>query len=348
MSAPIRVLIADDSLTVRHALRALLAEERDVQVVGEAADGGEAIALARRLRPDVVTMDVMMPGVDGLRATEEIMAVAPTRIIVISQLAATQQDLAFRALASGALELMAKPATFVAEDLLRWGRAVATAIRLMHEVPVVTRRRTTHGTIAPFDQTGPVHALGVVASTGGPQIIAQILTGLPADLPIPILVAQHIADGFVDGLARWFSQVTPLKVEIARCASRALPAHVYLPPAGHSLVLERDGTLGLRRCPGSLCPSGDATLFSLAASLGARAAGIVLSGMGEDGAQGLAAIRRAGGVTLAQDEASCVVYGIPRAAVAAQAVAHIATPEEMAPFIIRAAARAPIPEEGNE
>lgn len=338
MKPPIRVLIADDSATVRSALTALLIGEPDLRVIGEASDGPEAIALARRLRPDVMTMDVMMPGADGLTATEEIMAVTPTRIIVVSHLAATQQDLAFRALAAGALEVFPKPTTFGSQDLVRWGQQLATAVRLMHEVPVVTRhQRVALRAPATGRPREPIHALGIVASTGGPQIIAQLLADLPADLSIPILVAQHIADGFVDGLARWFSQITRLKVEVARGLTPALPGRIYLPPAGHSLAFEAPATIGLKRCPGMLCPSGDTTLFSLAAALGPHAGGLVLSGMGEDGAQGLLAIREAGGWTLAQDEPSCVVYGIPKAALALGAVSHSAAPEEMAPLIVRAA-----------
>jgi len=339
MSAPIRVLVADDSPTVRHALGALLGAEPDMRIVGEAHDAEEAVAKARALRPDIVTMDVMMPGRDGLSATEEIMAVAPTRIIVVSQLATEQQDLAFRALASGALELIAKPATFVASDLARWGRQVATAIRLMREVPVVTRRRTAPTPAKPSSPAKLMDALGIASSTGGPQILAKVLSELPAELPIPILVAQHLADGFVDGLLRWFSQVSPLRITVGREGASVQAGTVYLPPAGCSLVLDPSGALGLRRCSGVLCPSGDTTLGSLAAVLGSRASGLILSGMGEDGAQGLLAIRRAGGFTLAQDEASCVVWGMPRAALALGAVERVAQPEEMAPLIVAAARR---------
>jgi two-component system chemotaxis response regulator CheB len=313
--------------------------------VGEAGTGREAIAAARLLRPDVMTMDVVMPGLDGLSAIEEIMSIAPTRIIVISQLAATEQDLAFRALAVGALELIAKPTTLVPTDLPRWGSRVARTIRLMREVPVITRRcarspSTAALASAPDDMAlGPIDALGIAASTGGPQVIARVLKDLPADLPIPIFIAQHIAEGFTEGMRRWLAEASRLQVSIAGGGEPAQPGQVYLPPAGFSLVMDAARAVRLQPCSGALCPSGDITLSSLAKVLKRRAGGLVLSGMGTDGARGLLEIHHAGGLTLAQDEQSCAVYGMPHAALLAGAVQRISLPDEMAPLIVRAARR---------
>jgi len=335
---PIRVMVADDSPTLRHALRLLLEEDPEISVVAEARDGDEAVAVARRVAPDVITMDVMMPGLDGLRATEEIMEVAPTRIIVISQLATREQDLAFRALAAGALELLPKPAVETDHDLRRWGLAVRQTVRLMHEVPVVTRRRSASqcaGNVRP-GRTRTLDAFGLVASTGGPQAMVAILANLPPRLPIALLVAQHIASGFLDGMRRWFAESTRLEVRVARDEEKPRLGCVYLPPPDCNLVWTPSGILRTPRCTQSVCPSGDELLLSLAEALGPRAGGVVLSGMGEDGARGLLAIRRAGGFTLAQSAATAVVNGMPGAAQALGAAEALVAPEEVATLLVAA------------
>lgn len=335
---PTRVLVADDSPTIRHALRVLLEEDRDLTVVAEAKDGDEAVAVAQREKPDVITMDVMMPGLDGLRATEEIMAVAPTRIIVISQLATREQSLAFRALEAGALELLPKPQIRGTADLQRWGLEVRQAIRLMREVPVVTRHRPALAGAATVPHGGrrALDAVGLVASTGGPQAVVSILARLPPGLPVTLLVAQHIASGFVDGMRRWFAESTRLEVRIASDREKAQRGCVYLAPPGCSLVWTRDGALGTPACGQGLCPSGDALLSSLAEELGPRAGGVVLSGMGEDGARGLLAVRRAGGLALAQSAATSVVNGMPGAAHALGAAEALVAPEEAAARLVAA------------
>jgi two-component system chemotaxis response regulator CheB len=336
---PTRVMIADDSPTLRQALRLLLEEDPEIAVVAEAVDGAEAVNLARRLGPDVITMDVMMPGLDGLRATEEIMAVAPTRIVVISQLASREQSLAFRALAAGAVELMPKPSAEGAEELRRWGLSVRETVRLMGEVPVVTRRASpSEGTARP-GRARPLDAFGLVASTGGPQAVVAILANLPPRLPATILVAQHIASGFVDGMRRWFAESTPLEVRIAKDGEAPQRGCVYLPPSGCNLIWASDGRLRTPSCPLCTCPSGDELLLSLAEALGPRAGGAVLSGMGEDGARGLLAIRRAGGLALAQSAATSVVNGMPGAAHALGAAEALVAPEEVAALVAAASPR---------
>lgn len=348
-AAATRVLVADDSPTLRRALRALLSADPRLTVVGEAGDGEEAVSLARRLRPDLITIDVLMPKVDGLRATERIMAEAPTRIVVVSQLAATQEDLAVRSLAAGALALIAKPQVLAASDLEKWGEQVRETVRLMSEVPVVTRHAPhvepppppAALPAPPVDRAprpGPLKAFGLVATTGGPQVLAEILSSLPRGLPIPLLVAQHIAEGFGPGLVRWFADVSQLAVGVAVHGARAQAGHVYLAPDGCDLELGAGEVLLARAASSHHRPSGDALLCSLARSLGPRAGGIVLSGMGEDGARGLLALRRAGGLTFAQDEGSSVVWGMPRAAVQLGAAEFTVAPSEVGRALVAACA----------
>jgi two-component system chemotaxis response regulator CheB len=311
----IRVLIADDSPTMCNILSSLLAKASDIEVVGSARDGEQAVDMAKELRPDVITMDVQMPRMGGLEAIERIMAAAPSRILAVCSVDDRDVELSFRAISAGALELVAKPQPGAGYDLDAWGKKLVEAVRLMAEVPVVRRRAAFTADTAPRLASGPIEAIAIAASTGGPQALVTILAALPATLPVPILVAQHMAPGFVSGFVRWLEQVTPMKVVMSRSGERSRAGHVYLPPDGHDHTVGRDGTLSVTPSSDLHCPSADRLLTSAARAYGPRAAGLVLTGMGDDGARGLLAIHEAKGVTLAQDEESSVVYGMPRAAV---------------------------------
>jgi two-component system chemotaxis response regulator CheB len=329
----IRVLVADDSPAVVDMLSLLLSEDAAIEVVGRATDGRRAVELARELRPDVITMDVLMPVLDGLEATAAIMADAPSRVLIVSSVDERQLDLSFRAMAVGALEVIRKPTPKEAADIRAWGARVAEAVRLMAEVPVVTRagRRRGRASVAP--ECPRVDAIGIVASTGGPPVLASLLASLPHELPAPILVAQHLASGFTDGFARWLAQTTALTVAIAAPHALAQPGCVYLPPDSHHLEVTPDGLFAIARGEGDLIPSGDRLLRSLAGAYGARACGVVLTGMGADGADGLLALRRAGGLTLAQDETTCTVFGMPRVARDNGAARHMLPPDLIASLI---------------
>jgi len=329
---PIRILVADDSVTMRNALVALLAQEQDLRIVGEARDGVEAVEKARELRPDVITMDVNMPRLDGLGATAAIMAESPARVLMVCAVSEDRQlDLSFRAMAAGALEIISKPGP-AQDELHRFGRRVAEAVRLMAEVPVVRRHKPGRGPLARSGGAG-VGAVGLVASTGGPPALSVVLRGLPADFPAPVLVAQHIAAGFTAGLTRWLSEVAALRVEVARDGTAAQAGRAYLPPDGCDLELDDDGRLRTPRSTGLHCPSANRLLHSLARSLGARAVGVVMTGMGDDGAQGLLAIRQAGGAAFAQDEPTSVVFGMPGAARACGAAETLLPLEDIAPML---------------
>ena len=310
----IRVLVVDDSPTMANTLTALLTEEPRIEVVGRAGDGNRAVQLARLLRPDVITMDLLLPGLDGPAAIAAIMSQAPARILVVSAVAEERGvDLGFQAMSAGALELIGKPNVTNAGDLRKWGRDLAHSVCLMAEVPVISRRPRTGGTPPP-PVGARVDVFGVVASTGGPPALADMLAKLPKDFPVPLLIAQHITVGFTQGMVRWLSQVTPLRVGIAKDGERLEPGKVYFPLDGHDLWVDTSGLARLQRSKGGPCPNGDVLLASLATAFGRRSGGVVLTGMGEDGARGLLAIRKAGGVTFSQDEASSIVYGMPRAA----------------------------------
>jgi len=312
----IRVLIADDSPTVCNVLQAVLSEDPQIEVVGCAYDGLQALTKAKHLRPDVITMDVRMPELDGLEATAAIMAVAPARIVVVCSVGESeQQDLSFRAMAAGALEVIAKPAEGLGGSLRQWGPRLAETVRLMSVVPVVTRRRVPPAglRLRPISH-GRVDAFGIVASTGGPPALETVIGALPADLPIPIFVVQHITPGFTSGLVRWLDSVVSLSVKIAVHGEMPRAGAVYLPPDGHDLTLDAEGGVAIAPSTGSHSPSGDRLLSSLAKVYGTRAGAVVLTGMGDDGVAGLGEIRRAGGAAFAQDESTSVVFGMPRLA----------------------------------
>jgi two-component system chemotaxis response regulator CheB len=334
----VRVLIVDDSRVQRDLLRLVLGEDPGLDLVGEAHNGLEAIEAANRLHPDVITMDLQMPELGGIDAVERIMAEAPSRIIVVCALDNQHElDLSFRAIAAGALELIAKPRADGVEQLSAWGRSLRESIRLMAEVPVVRRWRRGAAPSLPTS-TRPeslIDAVGIVASTGGPPAVASILAAMPKTLTVPVLIAQHIAPGFAAGLIRWLSGVTPLEVLIARPGMRLGPGRVYLPPDEHDLLVERGGFAAVRRVDALQCPSGDALLVSIASVFGSRGCGVVLTGMGNDGAQGVGKLVAHGAVALAQEASSCAVAGMPTQAIAAGAKS--ASLVEIAASIIRLA-----------
>ncbi len=352
MSRPLRVLIVDDSALFVEALALVLEEDPELQVVGSASNGLEAVALVEALGPDVVTMDIAMPRMDGLEAVERIMASRPTPILLLTgDPTRTGEQWHFEALRRGALDLMPKPPLMAGEArAAAEGEALRAHLKLLASIPVVYRRlgreraRPEHrGAVAgPAALRAPLGsaAVGIVASTGGPPVLAEILEALPADFPLPILVVQHLAAGFAPHLVEWLDATCDLRVSLAHRGQRPQPGEVLIAPEDRHLVLRLGGTVDLR---GSAPhdghrPSGTVLLESLAEACGANGVGVVLTGMGRDGARGIAALRGRGGQTLAQEEATSAVYGMPRAA--AEAGAEIVLPRQrLADGIVAAAAR---------
>lgn len=322
------VLICDDSATMRLALRRTL-EGAGFRVVAEAANGEDAVALARRMKPDLITMDVMLPGVDGFQATRAILKEGPARIVIVSAAGeALQADLGFRALQSGALDLLDKPDHVGPGGMADWGRELCESLAALAQLPLGQGRAPAARRARPTLPLRRVAALGIASSTGGPPALAALLKDADPGLPYPILVAQHIAPGFSEGLARWLGTQTRLKVRMALGGENADPGTVWIPADRHDL-LWRSGRLLVSPNDGGVCPSGDRLLGSLAKELGRRAAGLVLTGMGSDGADGLVQLRAAGGLTFAQDSASCVVDGMPAVAVARGGTDQRLTLEEL-------------------
>ena len=339
---PVRVLVVEDSTVQRAHLVRLLEADRDIQVIGEAADAVEAVNLTAALQPDVVTLDLHIPGGGGQQAIEQIMGQTPTPILVLSaRVTNVAAAPAVEALVAGALDAMPKPTTWTQDDESELRRRV----RLLRGVTVLRHRRSrlparTVSGPASSAADAPASCLVVIAaSTGGPPALAQLLAGL-AGVRAPVLVVQHIHGEFVDGLAAWMRRVTPLEVRIATDGETARPGVVYIAPADTHLHVTHGFRLALHADPPATHrPSADELFCSAAEHVGRSTIGVVLTGMGDDGVKGLLAIRNRGGLTIAQDEATSAVFGMPRAAQVAGAAVQVLPLGAIAKVVVEATRR---------
>lgn len=314
----IRVVVFNDSPTTRAALRAALESAPDMAVVAEGESGADAAALVERAGADVVIMDVVMPGVDGYQATREIMRARPTPIVMVSAVVdPADRDVVFAALGAGALYIAEPPPAGPGCER-RWA-AFAELVRTISGARPrrVDRVDTGAPAAAPVDVALAITAIGLVASAGGPQAVSELLAELPRGQMPPILLVQHLAQGFCESYAAWLGEVSGHPVEVAQSGALALPGVVYLAPDDRHLGIGEDARLCLGDGAevGGFRPAGTALLTSLA-GLGNRAVAVILSGMGSDGAGGIETLVRAGGRVVVQDRRTAALDAMPRAAVA--------------------------------
>jgi two-component system chemotaxis response regulator CheB len=310
---PVRVLVADDSELFRELLSRVVEEDGVLELAGLARDGEEAARLTREQRPDVITMDLEMPEADGYAGIARIMAETPTPILVLT--ATPSQAAGFKALSLGALDILEKPREDV--DLEEYGHLLRSRLRLLAGVKVIRHPRGLRERRAgPSKRAQRPDVVVIGASLGGPRALSAILRKLPARFSVPIAVVQHIADGFTAGLASWLDQECALKVAEGVDGEPLRPGRVVLAPSGRHLVIE-GGRVRLWDGPqvDTFRPSVTPLFASAARHYGSRACGVLLTGMGRDGAEGLKAIHDEGGTTLVQDEATSAVFGMPRAAI---------------------------------
>ncbi|SNB44743.1 chemotaxis-specific protein-glutamate methyltransferase CheB [Geobacter sp. DSM 9736] len=337
----ISVLVVEDSPVARELLVHILSSG-DMRVVGTAADGLQAVEMVRRLRPDVVTMDIVMPRMDGLEATRRIMETSPVPIVIVSGIwNPTEVQTTFRAMEAGALATVRRPPGPGNPEYRKLAEELRRTVRLMAEVKVV--RRWSRGAKPPANRLPAVScppwcALSIVAigaSTGGPPVLHTILGGLPPDFPLPVVVVQHLAAGFLPGMMEWLGQSCPLPLHIAVDGEVLAPGHVYFAPDDIHMEVTRHGTICLSRgAPEHGARPSVCCLFrSVAASYGGRAAALLLTGMGEDGADGMLLLRQKGAVTIAQSRETCAVFGMPAAALQLGAALHELAPERMPAFL---------------
>ena len=341
----VRVLVVDDSEVARLLLVHILEADPQISVVGVVGDGPAALEFVRNRTPDAVLMDIHMPGMDGFEATRRIMERHPVPIVICSA-AANPAEVAttFRAMEAGALAFVEKPPGPEHAGYERLAAHLRQTVKLMSEVKVVRRwgrERLAHlGTPrTPVGRTrtpAELRVVGIGASTGGPQVLQEILAGLPKTFPLPILVVQHIAHGFLPGLAEWLNQTTSFRIQIAAYGVSPLPGHVYLAPDDFHMGLGVSGRILLtREAPQNHLRPAVAFLFrTLAEVCGAAAVGVLLTGMGCDGALELKMMKDAGAMTIAQDRDSSVVYGMPGEAVRLGGAAQVLAADKIADALV--------------
>jgi len=340
----IRILIVDDSQVVRDFLTYILSSDPAIRIIGTAGNGEEAVHAVRDKKPDVITMDVIMPKMDGLEATRIIMETTPTPIVIVSASWDPKEvEKTFRAMDAGALAVIRKPVGVTHPNYTRLAQELIQTVKLMSEVKVVTRRprityRSHIPTVSPFAAPSmpmDVKAVAIGASTGGPPAIQAILSGLPKDFPAPLLIVQHIAAGFVQGFADWLANSSGLPVMVAANGENPLPGRAYIAPDDLQMGVDNGGRIIVRSSEpeNGLRPSVSHLFRSVAGVLGKNSVGVLLTGMGKDGASELKLMKEKGAVTIAQDRESSVVYGMPGEAAAINAASFVLPPAKIAEFL---------------
>ncbi len=309
----IRIVVIDDSPLTVEMLRGLFDAEPDMCVVGAAAHGAAGLALARSLRPDLVTMDIRMPVMDGIAATCAIMEEAPCPVLVVADAVKEDTGLAFRAIQAGAIDAVDKPILGPAGETSR--RELVRHARLVASVPPL--RRARRPVAAATSLAAEARVIAIAASTGGPPALAHVLGAFARETPLVFVVVQHIAPGFLSGFVDWLSGEIRLDVRVARQGDELRAGTAWFAPEGHHVLVGPDRRLALSTEPprDGHRPSATTLFESVARACGSAATGVLLTGVGRDGAQGLAALRAAGARTICQDAATSVVHGMPQAAI---------------------------------
>lgn len=352
MTDPIRVLIVDDSKTARALLAAVIGREPDLEVAGEARDGVEAVAKAAELRPDIITMDVTMPEMDGLTATHRIMQSTPTPVVIVSATYDPERlHGSFDAVQAGALHVIEKPSGPASPTFRDDCARMVDILRELADVDVASAVRAQVDADAIGDEppitverTEPVEIVAIAGHTGGPPVLARILGGLAPDFPVPILITQDVTAGFEAGLAEWLDSTTELQVGVAAAGLELEPGYVVLAPGGAHLGVSPSGHIRLLddSAVDGRRPSATRMFESVSRSYDARCLALQLTGGGTDGVTGLRELKLAGGSIIAQDPDSAVVASMPRAAIELGLADHVLPPEQLAGAIEAFARAGPV------
>lgn len=355
----IKLLIVDDSPVAREFLKHIFSSDPEIMVAGVAQNGQEAVELTASLRPDVITMDLHMPILDGLGATRKIMEACATPIVIVSGNPNVKEaEFTFQLLEAGALAVSMRPPAIGDPEFESAARKLIETVKSMSEIRVVSRlsRGSSAPAAAPVQEkpgvTSPrgktstdgrsedgasrnIRVVAIGASIGGPQALQRIFSALPKDLPVPILIVQHIDAGFAVGFAKWLETVTGFPVHLAVNRESPLPGHVYVPPPSVHMGLESGLRLIVSNQPPeeNLRPAVSFLFRSVAQSMGPHAVGVLLTGMGRDGSKELKSMKDAGAITIAQDKASSVVFGMPCEAIRLNAATFILSPEGVATYL---------------
>jgi two-component system chemotaxis response regulator CheB len=339
----IKVLIVEDSLVAQKLLKTLVMSDDRFEMVGVAENGKQACEFVEKYNPDVVSMDILMPIMDGVEATRRIMQETPIPIVIVSSYyQSSEVEMAMRVLQAGAVTIIPRPYGPGHSKYEQSTRQYLNTLKIMSEISVIKRRKELIPTPVskiqvelPVSVNSPKNkefkVLAIGASAGGPQGLSTILAGLPLNFPIPVFVVQHIDGNFADGFAVWLNSSTQLPVSVAVNDEQAMPGHIYLPPGNHHLVINPKGKMTISKdLPvNSSRPSVDVLFNSIAAVYGKDVLAVLLSGMGKDGAEGLKNLYDLGAFTIAQDENSCLVYGMPGEAAKRGAVCKLLSPDKI-------------------
>lgn len=335
----IRVLVVEDSRVSREFIMHILASDPEIEVIGYAENGRQAVEFVERDKPDLITMDICMPEMDGFEATRQIMETNPVPIIMVTARPDMRElETSFSAIEVGALLMLQKPPGFGHPEQEQAAKELIRMVKLMAEIRVVRRRvRTQELRPAAAEQNWPaecnanIRIVAIGASTGGPPVIQKILAELPTDFPLPILVVQHMARGFTEGFVEWLGQTAALPVHLAFNGSQIRAGHVYVAPDGVQMKIDAGGRMLCLDEPPlhGLKPSVSYLFRSLAECFGESAVGVLLTGMGRDGAAELALMRQNGALTIAQDSESSVVFGMPGEAVRLNGASYVLPPERI-------------------
>lgn len=338
-----RVLIVEDSPVARELLTHILSSDADIQIIGSAANGREAVEFVSFNKPDLIAMDIHMPVLDGFEATRTIMETHPVPIVIVTG-SSDMRDLetSFRAIAAGALTVLQKPRGIGHPDYMKDAGKLITTVKLMAEIKVVRRwpqpagekRSLPRGEaacdIAPRHDSVKIVAIG--ASAGGPPVIEKILSGLPRDFSVPVLIVQHMAEGFIEGFAEWLGQTSSLPVHVPLHGTMTRPGHVYIAPDGKQMNLDATGRISCTSDgpENGLRPSVSYLFRSVAKEFGTNAVGVLLTGMGKDGAVEMKLMKEKGAVTIAQDAETSAVYGMPGEAVRLEGAKYVLPADQIA------------------
>ena len=344
----IKVLIVEDSPVIREFLTHILDSDPEIQVIGIASDGEQALTFLEKQRPDVITMDIYMPKINGLEVTRRIMSTTPVPIVIVSgNLDRDEVATTFRSIEAGALAAIPRPMGIGHPDHEKTVHSLVRTVKLMSEIKVVKRRmralRKPPGVAIPqqpakpkLKPSAPLKLIAIGASTGGPNAVQAVLSGLPKEFALPILIVQHMATGFILGFAEWLTQVTPFPVHVATHGEQVIPGHVYVAPDGRHMEISKTTRIQLVDSPpeNGLRPAVSSLLRSVALNVGNSAIGILLTGMGQDGAQELKLMKEVGAITIAQDKNSSVVHGMPGSAIDMGAATYVLSLEKIAAELV--------------
>lgn len=350
-----KVLLVEDSLTVLTVLRNFLEKDDSIEIVGEATNGRKALSLLENIKPDIIITDIEMPVMDGLTFIEEVMSENPLPIIVFTSAPDNYTDLNFKALELGALEFIEKPALFKAKTDNDFQKNFIKKIKFFSTINVVKRhnkasrkkRKSLNSLTSDFKpdnaptlkkiRKNKIKVIGMVSSTGGPKTLKRLLTQLPGNFPACIIIVQHIAKGFLTEFVAWLKKNVNLNVELAKKGMKVKENTILIAPDGYHTVVREGGIIAFDDSEPiyGIKPAGDLLLRSIGEVYGNRSCGVILTGMGEDGSKGIEVIKRNGGLTIAQDESTSIIFGMPKAAITRNVIDYVLALDEIPPFFIK-------------